>query len=276
LHKESFLLKIVSLLSLLITVSFAEVYYAKVEPYEVRTIASFVSGQVVYADENMLGKRLSKRAFIQIDDRLNRDELASVRKKMGYLKDTLSVDEKIIKNLKEVLIRKKENFKRIASLSIKSKEKDREFYNVVASENSYLATLKEMNSLKTNISDLALKEKQLLKTIQDKSIVADGFVLYALKVKPESVVNIGTPLAVVADISKAIAVVYLNESDLINLNKRVLYINGKKSDYKFTRISKIADSQNISRYRAEIIMKAPKIFSNLIKIELKEKHNESK
>ena len=269
--------KIVSLLSLLITVSFAEVYYARVEPYEVRTIASFVSGQVVYADENMLGKRLSKRAFIQIDDRLNRDELASVRKKMSYLKDTLSVDEKIIKNLKEVLARKKENFKRIASLSIKSKvEKDREFYNVVASENSYLATLKEMNSLKINISDLALREKQLLKTIQDKSIVADGFVLYALKVKPESVVNIGTPLAVVADVSKAIAVVYLNENDLKNIKSSVLYINGKKSDYKFTRISKIADSQNISRYRAEIIMKAPKIFSNLIKIELKEEHHESK
>jgi len=271
------LFKIVSLLSLLITVSFAEVYYARVEPYEVRTIASFVSGQVVYADENMLGKRLSKRAFIQIDDRLNRDELESVRKKMSYLKDTLSVDEKIIKNLKEVLVRKKENFKRIASLSIKSKvEKDREFYNVVASENSYLATLKEMNSLKINISDLALREKQLLKTIQDKSIVADSFVLYALKVKPESVVNIGTPLAVVADVNKAIAVVYLNENDLKNIKSSVLYINGKKSNYKFTRISKIADSQNISRYRAEIIMKAPKIFSNLIKIELKEEHHESK
>jgi len=264
------LLKIVSLLSLLITVSFAKVYYAKVEPYEVRTIASSVSGQVVYADENMLGKRLSKRAFIQIDDRLNRNELKSVRKKMDYLQETLRIDENIVKNLKKVLTKKRENFKTISSLSIKSKvEKDREFYDLVASENSYLATLKEIDSLKINRSDLALREEQLLKTIHDKSIIAEGFVLYDLKVKPESVVNIGTPLAKVADISKAIAVVYLDKNDLKKLNKSVVYINGQKSNYRFSRVSKIADSKNISRYRAELVMKAPKIFSTLIKIELK-------
>ncbi len=271
------MLKILSLLFLLTTVSFAKVYYARVNPYEVRTIASDVSGQVIYTNENMLGKKLSKRAFIKIDDALNRDELASVRKKMSYLKNTLVINEKILKNLKEALIRKKENFKKIMALSIKSKvEKDREFYNLVASENSYLATLKEMNSLKTNISNLAFREKQLMKMIRDKSIVANGFVLYEIKVKPQSVVNIGTPLATVADVSKAIAVVYLDENDLINLKHKVLYINGKESNYKFSRISKIADGKNISRYSAQIVMKAPKIFSNLIKIELKEENDESK
>lgn len=264
------MLKIVSLLSLLITASFAKVYYAKVEPYELRTIASAVSGRVVYTDENMLGKKLSKRAFLQIDDKLNRDELKSVRKKRGYLKETLALDEKIVKNLEEVLKRKRENFKRILSLSIKSKvEKDREFYDLVASENLYFSTLKEINSLKTTSSDLELREKQLLKQIHDKSITAEGFVLYDLKVKPESVVNIGTPLAKVADVSKAIAVVYLDKDDLKKLNKSVVYINGQKSNYRFSRVSKIADSKNISRYRAELVMKAPKIFSTLIKIELK-------
>lgn len=271
------MLKILSLLFLLTTVSFAKVYYARVEPYEVRNITSDVSGKVLYTNENMLGKKLSNRAFIKIDDTLNRDELESVRKKMSYLKNTLTTNEKILKNLKEALARKKENFKKIMALSIKSKvEKDREFYDLVASENSYLATLKEMNSLKTNISDLAFREKQLMKMIQDKSIVANGFVLYEIKVKPQSVVNIGTPLATVADVSKAIAVVYLDENDLINLKHEVLYINGKKSNYKLSRISKIADGKNISRYSAQIVMKAPKIFSNLIKIELKEEHDESK
>ena len=259
------------------TLAFSKVYYAKVEPYEVRDIASQVSGEVVFTDENMLGKILGANPFIVIDDKLDRDELLSVKEKLEYLGDTLKANEKILENLKDALNRKKENFKSIESLKIKSKvEKDREFYDVVGSENSYLATLKEINSLKTNISDLSLRKKQLQKSIADKSVTAKGFVLYALKVKEGSVVNPGTPLATVADVSKAVVKIYLDADDILHMDKKSVYINGKKSDYKLTRILKIADTKNISRYSAQIIMKSPPIFSQLVKIELKEDKNEKK
>ena len=261
----------------LTTLAFSKVYYARVEPYEVRDIASQVSGEVVLSEENMLGETLTEKPFIMIDDTLDRDELLSVQEKLTYLRDTLKTNEKVLENLKDVLKRKKENFKRIESMSIKSKvEKDREFYDVVGSENSYLATLKEINSLKTNITDLSLREKQLQKSIKDKSVTAKGFVLYALKVKEGSVVNPATPLATVADVSKAVAKVYLDADDLLNIEKKKVYINGKKSSYKLTRILKIADTKNISRYSAQIIMQRPKIFSQLVKIELKEDENEEK
>jgi len=261
----------------LTTFAFSKVYYARVEPYEVRDIASDVSGEVIFSDENMLGKVLQSEPFIKIDDRLNRDELVSVEEKLSYLENTLATNEKILVNLKDALKRKQENFKRIESLSIKSKvEKDREFYDVVGSENSYLATLKEINSLKMNISDLCLREKQLKKAITDKSIMAKGFVLYSLKVKEGNVVNPGTPLATVADIRKAVATIYIDADELLHSDTLQVYIDGKQTSYKLSRVSKIADTKNISRYRAQIIMKRPKIFSKLIKIELKEDTNEKK
>ena len=271
------MLKILGLLLFLTTLAFSNVYYSKVQPYEIRDIASNVSGQVIYTNENMIGKKLSKKAFIKIDDALDRDELKSIREKLQYLQATLETNKEILKNLEQALKRKKANFKRIESLSIKSKvEKDREFYDVVGSQNSYLATQKEINSLKTNISDLNLREKQLVKSINDKNIAAEGFVLYSIKVKPGSVVNLGTPLASVADVSKAILTIYLDGDDLQNLNKRTLYINGKKSNYKISRISKIADTKNISRYKAQIIIKAPQVFSKVFKIELKKDADENK
>ena len=217
-------MKILILLFLLATLAFSKVYYSRVEPYEVRDIASNVSGQVLFTDENMIGRKLSKKPFITIDDELNRDEL-------------------------------------------------REFYDVVNSENSYLATIKEINSLKTTVADLELRKKQLIRTIKDKQINAAGFVLYSIKVEPENVVNIGTPLATVADVSRAKLTVYLDEDDILGIDKKVVYIHNKKTNYKVSRMSKIADSKNISKYKAQIIIKSPKIFSNLVQIELKEKQN---
>jgi hypothetical protein len=257
------------------TYAFSSVYYAKVEPYELRSISSNINGNVVYTNENLIGQKLSGKPFILIDAQLDKDELNAVNKKLGYFKDTLEVNEKVLFNLKESLKRKKENYKNIEALSIKSRvEKDREFYDVVNNENSFLATQKEINSLKANIADLELRKAQLMKNIKDKSIEAEGFVLYEIKVKPGTVVTVATPLATVADTSKGLLTVYLDKEDLLNAAKKDIYINGQKTAYKLSRISYIADTKNISKYKAQIIVKAPKIFSKVVKIELKEKIDE--
>jgi hypothetical protein len=262
------------LLILIFTYSslFSKVYYSKVDPYELRYISSNVSGLVEFIDENMIGKKLSGKPYLIIDAKLDNKELKSVTQKVLILKNTVSVNESILKNLKKSLKKKRENYKQIENLKIKSRiEKDKEFYDLVSSENAYLNTQKEINTLKTQIADLELRKAQLQRNISDKSLSDKGFVLYSIEVKVGQVVNITTPLAKIADTTRAILTIYLDEEDIIDAAHKIIYINGQKTAYKIDRILNIADSKNISKYKAQIIIKSPKLFSKLAKIELKDK-----
>jgi len=263
--------KILTLILLTSSLLFSKIYYSKVEPYEVRNISSNVSGLVEFIDEDMIGKKLSSEAYIRIDSELDTKELKYIKDKLVYLRDTVVVNESILENLNKSLTRKRENYKQIENLKIKSRiEKDREFYDLVNSENSYLATQKEINSLKTQITDLKLRQAQLTRTVEDKNLSAKGFILYSIDVKVGQVVGMSTPLARIADTSRAILTIYLDEADVSGARTRGVIINGKKTNYKISRILNIADSKNISKYMAQIIIKSPKIFSKLAKIELEE------
>jgi len=264
--------KILTLMLLISSLLFSKVYYSKIEPYEVRNISSNVSGQVEFINEDMIGKKLSSKAYIRIDSELDIKELNYIKDKLVYLKDTVVANESILINLKKSLDKKRENYRQIENLKIKSRvEKDREFYDLVSSENLYLGTQKEINSLKIQITDLKLREAQLTRSVKDKKLSAKGFVLYSIDVKVGQVVGMSTPLAQIADISKAKLTIFLDESDVIGAKNRAIIINGQKTDYKISRILNIADSKNISKYMAQIIIKSPKIFSKLAKIELEEK-----
>jgi len=248
----------------------ANVYYSKVEPYETKKIASNVVGVVTKVNEDLLGKKLSNDSYIVIDSELDRDELSSIEEKIKYLKSTVSVNEKMLQNLEMSLAKKSANYDKVKKLKIKSSvEKDQEFYNLVNSENSSLATKKEINNLKIQIADLELRKAQLQRSLKDKNLKAKGYELYSLDVKVGQVVMKGTALATLADTKKAILTIYLNEEDLKNAQKNVIYINTRKTDYKIDRVLNIADSTNISKYKAQIIIKAPQVFSKLMKIELK-------
>ncbi len=263
-------MKTVLLLSLFSMSLFANVYFAKVEPYELRKISSNVTGEILFIDENMLGKKLTQKPYIIIDSELDKDELVDIDKKLRFTKETLKSNEKILKNLEKTLELKRKNYERVKALKIKSKiEKDNEYYNLISSENSFINTQKEVNNLKINIADLEFRKKQLLKNLRDKKVRAKGFVLYSLDVKPGQVVGVATPLATVADTSKALLTIYIDDEDLENLDKRSIYIDDKKTNYKVQRVVPIADTKNISKYKAQIVIKAPKVFSKLVKIELK-------
>jgi len=261
--------KILTLILLTSSLLLSKVYYSKVEPYEVRNISSNVSGVVEFIDEDMLGKKLSDKAYLQIDSELDTKELNYIKEKLFSLRDTVKVNEGILENLKKSLNKKRENYIQIENLKIKSRvEKDREFYDLVSSENLYLGTQKEINSLKIQITDLKLRQAQLTRSVKDKNLSAKGFVLYSIDVKVGQVVGMSTPLARIADTSRAILTIYLDEIDVTDAKSRVVIIDGKKTDYKISRILNIADSKNISKYMAQIIIKSPKIFSKLAKIEL--------
>ncbi|MEK6659523.1 MAG: HlyD family secretion protein, partial [Campylobacterota bacterium] len=77
------------------------------------------------------------------------------------------------------------------------------------------------------------------------------------------------PLAKVADDSKALLTIYLDESDVLNAKKSAIYIDGEKTSYQISRLLNIADSKNISKYMAQIVIGTPKLFSKLVKVELK-------
>jgi len=249
---------------------FAKEYYSKVEPYEILTIASNVSGQVTFADEKKEGKLLGTRAYVQIDDKLDRIELESVRKKIVLLKNTLKLNEEMQKNYEAMLVKKQRNYDNVKDLKMKSViEKDREFYDLVTTQNQLISTEKELDSLKVQINDLQLRAHQLQKSIADKSLAAKGYVLYQLSVQEGQVVNPGMELAKVADVSKAKLTLYLNSQDMKEAKKKTLYLNGKKTAYKVTRLWDIADSVHLSSYKAEIIIDAPEYFSELMKVEFK-------
>jgi len=264
-------LKIVIFLFFVFTLSYSKVYYSKVDPYEIRDISSNVSGVVVYTNEDFIGKKLSSKPYIRIDAKLDKQELEFIKNKLIYLKNIISTNEDVLKNQEKALIKKRKNYKRIESLKIKSTiEKDREFYELINSENQFLNTQKEIQNLKVQIIDLKLRRAKLQRSVDDKTLSNKGFVLYAIMVKSGQVVGISTPLAKVADISKAILTIYLDEEDMKDVKKKVVYIDGEKTSYKISRLLNIADSKNISKYMAQIIINPPKLFSKLVKIELKD------
>jgi len=264
-------MKILTVLFLMFSFSFAKVYYSKVEPYDVRNISSNVSGLVVFVDEDMLGKKLTKKAYIRIDSELDIKELAFIKDKLESFVKIISVNENVLVNIEKLLEKKRENYKRIEELKFKSTvEKDREYYDLISSENLYLNTQKEIQNLKVQMADLKLREAHLKRSLKDKNLTEKGFVLYELLVEVGQVVNFSTPLAQIADISKAKLTIYLDEIDVKDAQKKVIYINGKKTLYKISRALNIADSKNISKYMAQIIIDSPKLFSKLVTIELKD------
>jgi hypothetical protein len=253
----------------------ATVYYSKVEPLEVKKITSNVMGLVLFTDEDMLGKKLENSPYIKIDSELDRDDLKFSEEKLEYIRETVAVNEEILENLKKSLDKKRVNYKKVKALKIKSSvEKDREFYELIASENSYLSTKKEINNLKSQITDLKLRIAQLKRSIKDKNLNDEGYVLYSLDVKMGQVVNKATPLATLMNIDKAILTIYLDARDLADVKSKTIYINGEKTEYKISRLLTITDSENISKYKAQIIIDAPKVFSKLVEIELKKSKSE--
>ncbi|MCF6339618.1 MAG: HlyD family secretion protein [Sulfurimonas sp.] len=263
-------MKFFIIILLMLNTLFAKVYYAKVEPFELRIISSNVSGLIIQANEDLIGKVLSSKPYIKIDSIVDTKELKYIKNKLNYIQETINVNERILENLEKDLKRKRENYKKVQSLKFKSSvEKDREFSDLISNENLYLNIKKEINNLKIQITDTKLREAQLTRSISDKNLIAEGFVLYEMLVKPGHVVGISTTLAKVADISKAKITIFLDEQDLINASKKIVYIDGKKTSYKISRVLNIADSKNISKYMAQIIIKSPKVFSKLIKVELK-------
>ncbi len=248
----------------------ADVYYARVQPLESYQIKASVSGLVVLANLAMEGKYVQNSLIVKIDDKINKKDLEISKTKLKNLKEIERISASNAKNAKKSYEIKKRNYDRIKNLKTKSNyEKDNQLILVINAKTQYLSAKQNLENLKMQIGDLLYKIFTLKDTISKKNISLKHRFLYKLLVKKGDFVSPGTLLMSVDDISKAKLTIYLSYSDMVNLDKKSIYINGKKSNIKFSKIWKVADSTNISSYEAELIIPAPKYFSKVVKIEIK-------
>ncbi len=251
----------------------AGVYYAKVDPYESFSIKAAASGKVILLSKEAEGKISDGRVFIQLDDKLNKKELLASRAKLESFKRILSLTKENVKNSKFVKQIREENYKKIQDLKTKSRtSKDAEQIILINASNQVLILENSLENLKVSISDLEYKIATLRDKIDNKNIkIKTGSLIYKTYVSEGDFVNIGMPLVDTYDISKGKLTIFLSKEDVDSASKSVIYINDKATKLKVDKIWKVVDTQNISSYRTEIVVPAPKRFSELLKIEFKVK-----
>ncbi|MDQ7084320.1 MAG: hypothetical protein Q9M36_05040 [Sulfurovum sp.] len=250
---------------------FAKVHYAKVEPYESILLKSSVSALVVYANVDAEGTLIKDKQIIVLDDALDKVNIEFTQNSVLLLEQMLQINQNIAKSLNDTVKRQEGYYQRINKLSTASKtQKDNAYSAFSTAKTQYLSTREKIISLEKQILELGYKVRQLEDSIAKKSIVLKDKYLYKLLVRKGDFVNAGTPLAEIKDVSRAKLVLFLASEEIAEIEHKILYLNGEKTDYKIDKIWNIADEKFISSYRAEIYIPSPKDrFSKLIKVEIK-------
>jgi multidrug resistance efflux pump len=248
---------------------FSQEHYAKLEPIESVLIKSEVNGRVVLAKKNYEGK-IANGVVVKIDDKLNRIDLKNTQDSLRLLESMVELNRKLLPMLKSNMQKKANLYKRLLPLASSSQnQKDTLYGALVSAKVQYFGTKEKIENLKNQIVSLKQKVASLKDIIAKKSIRVDNKYLYKIYVKKGEFVNIGAPLVRVDDISKAKLVVYLSSDELKDIDKKTIYLNGKKSNLKFSKIWRVADEKFVSSYRAEIVLKPKDRFSTLVKVEIR-------
>jgi multidrug resistance efflux pump len=250
---------------------YSKVHYAKVEPYENITLKSAVSAQVTEVKTPLEGTNITSGSIIKLDSKLDNIKLTSSQSSLKLINSMIQTNKNILSSLKSSLERQKAYYHRISKIGSASKtQKDNAFYAYTNAKTQYFSTKEKIDSLKKQYLDLNYEIDRLKDSISKKSIKLNNKFLYKLLVHKGDFVNMGTPLAEIKDLSAAKLVLFLEDDELENIKNKSIYINDKVSDYKVSKIWKVADEKFISSYRAEIIIKNPKeSFSKLLKVEFK-------
>ncbi len=251
----------------------ATVYYAKVEPVQKYSIKSAASGKVLKSNYEMEGRVSNGRVIIHLDDVLNKEDLKNSTQKLKTIKDLISITEKNLKNAKKIATIREQNYNKIKNLKTKSRvEKDNELINSVNAQNQVLSLMSSLENLKSQLDDQKYKIATLKDQIEKKSIaIPKGYLVYKLYLQKGDFAGVGTPLVDAYDISKAKLTVYVSKEDYNLAKNGVIYLNGKPTNYKVDKLWDSADTQNISSYKTEIVIPAPKVFSKLVKVEFRAK-----
>jgi len=239
-----YFLKTLGLFSLMTLSLHAEVYNAKVEPFEKYTIASETHGRVTIALESLEGSTLTKHQVVQLDDTLEQMNLR--------------ISQANLESLERIHALQKKNLKRIKGISTSSaQEIDTAEITMLNARNALLNTKYQVEQLKDTIA-----KKQFW--------IEKGF-LYKLSVREGQYVTSGTKIMEVHDTSKSRLTLYINREDALNLAQKMITVEGKVGEYQVYKLIKESDESYLSSYRLELIGPAPELFSNIVTIEIKDK-----
>jgi len=250
---------------------FAKVHYAKVEPFETIMMKSSVSALVVDVELGLEGTVVDGKSIIHLDDTLDKVNLEGSKKSALLLQEMLEINQDIATSLNDTVGRQEGYYNRINKLSTASKtQKDNAYSSFTSAKTQYLGTKEKIVNLEKQILDMNYKIAQLEDMIVKKSLVLENKYLYKLMVNKGDFVAPGSTLAQVMDASRAKLVLFLEPDELVELDQKIVYLDGKKTEYKVDKVWSVADEKFISSYRAEIYIPAPKnAFSQLIKVEIK-------
>jgi len=236
---------------------FSNEYYSKAEPLWSFSIKSDVSGKVILSDELKEGKQGSDSIVIKIDDKIDKIDLKTSQTELDKLKQMIDISKKIYQI-------DKRSYDKIKDLSTYSRtQKDAKLIKMLSSKNTLLTQ-------QTNLEKLKLKIETLKDKINKKNIkVSSKYYITKIYPKKGDFVNLGSPLLDIADLSASKLTIFVTSDDLKKIKNSTILINGKKQKYKIVKILKVADSTNLSGYKVEIVIAPPKIFSQLVKVEIK-------
>jgi len=235
-------MKYILCLFLIISTSYSNEFYAKLEPIETYIVKSAVSGKVIFSNNKIEGLSANNTKVIEIDSTVEELELIQVNKKIDLISKMIRIENKNYERLKKV--RTKSDFDKDVQL------------------------LKSLN-LESTKADLFIKKVALIDIIKKKKLIEDDRYIYNINVKKDDYVTAGTILYEAKDLSQGKLEIFVPIKEVDSLKSKIIYLDGKVTDIKIDKIYKVAHSRHISSYKVDIIVPSPKIFSRLIKIEFK-------
>lgn len=235
-------MKKICLLMFLSLCVYANEYYAKLEPIHSYAVKSAVSGEVIFANEAIEGKKAHDSVIVEIESRVDRVDLQQTKQKLAFFEKMIEIEQKNYERLKKVTTRS--DFDKDSQL------------------------LKALN-LQSTRADLLIKIAQLEKNIKDKKLQEKEYYISAIHVKKGDYVNPGTSLYDAQDLSQGKLVIYVPIHQAQELRNKTIYIDDEKTALSIHKLYEVADETHISSYKAEIVVPDATTFSKLHKIEFK-------
>jgi len=229
-------------------------YESKVEPFKTYHIKAAVNGQVVFSNKALEAKNLNNKLIVKIDDNVEINELKNIQNQIDILKEEIKNQEEIIKKKKWLYDR----YKKLKSKSLE--QKDLKFFDYIAAKNQLL-------NLKSQLSNLYINLAKIKDLIDKKNIKFTGY-LYEIFVEKGDYVNIGRDIALGYDLNKEKIDIYIPIDKIDTIKNKKVYINGKKSNFKISKIYKVTDTKYITSYKVELIGKGLK-FGDIVNVEFK-------
>ena len=250
----------------------AGVYYAKVEPVFTYTYKAAYAGEVNFSELSLEGKRSTGSVVVRLDDSLDVLDMKHAKEKLTALTKTATLTKQSIANSRSIVSFKEESFARMKDLKTKSNiEKENEHIALLNAKNQLVSLEQSLENTLVQIADISSHIALLNDKIEKKNIrVPQNFLIYKIHFGKGEYATQGAPLVEASDVAQAKLTIFLAKEDVDMARKGVVYLDGKKSDAKVDKIWQVADTQNISAYRCEILLSAPESFSILKKIEFKE------